>query len=481
MFNTLIKPAHTVYDLDDVLTIKGFSGDWIVQKMPKGKRMIVKKDGKSIEPMELPSKIKKALKERDFNFTVDSYLDNGVLNVVDLLVHKGDDLHFEPLEDRLNVLRTMYHSDDLVHFPMPKNCVTTDSDGLKRAAEDMGEANLLIRDATSTFMKDKEEHPKWVRYADTSISKQIPYPPLPEISTRAGTIILTYPSIIEPVFVSGSFDGNAMDIDKYESKMPTLIKHARTQEKLWGPVAIALLKEGGDGGGMVSSTTEGTHNPVHSAPLKRKRPRRIKSKKDKTLLLRAPEMLDDSGDRENVADMMRHARKVVTDSDEAKTSDELCTEVKGLTPKLIEVYGPEYGIERTEDGDKWTVNEAIDDDIAEKFAFPRMNRASPDGGAWAGMQADITAPRGPTELVDEDATTFGGDGDDDEEQPEAPRSFHIQVAGDMGQTEAVVDVEGERATIRYPKRTADEQMDEDEVKSDEIPDEIEEEPVTVDS
>ena len=51
----------------------------------------------------------------------------------------------------------------------------------------------------------------------------------------------------------------------------------------------------------------------------------------------------------------------------------------------------------------------------------------------------------------------------------------------MGQTEAVVDVEGERATIRYPKRTFDEQMDEDEVKSDEIPDDIEEEPVTVDS
>ena len=135
---------------------------------------------------------------------------------------------------------------------------------------------------------------------------------------------------------------------------------------------------------------------------------------------------------------------------------------------MIEVYGPEYGIERTEEGDKWTVNEAIDDDIIENFAFPRMNRASPDGGAWAGMQADVTAPRGPTELTDEDATTFGAETDNDsmEESERPPRPYHLRVRTDEElDGQAVIDVEMGRATVRYPLRSPQQQMDEDEIET----------------
>ena len=481
VFKTLTRPAHTVYGIDDLLTIKGFSGEWVVQKMPKGKRMFIKKENKRVDPLDLSSKIKKALKERKGDFTVDGYVDGDLLNVVDLLVHKGTDLHMEPLEDRLNALRTLYHSDEFVHFPMPTSCITTDEDGLNKAVESLGGAELLIRDATSTFMKEKETHPKWVHFASEEISKQVPYPPLPEVMVKGEQILLAYPGLLEPVFVSGTMNENGMDIEKYEG-MPTLIRHARTQTRIWGPVAIALLKEG-DGGGMVSSTTQGTHQAVHSAPVKRKRPKKRKKMKN-DLLVKAPELLDDSGEREKVGEMMVHARRHLTGDDEAKTSEELCTEVKGLTPKMIEVYGPEYGVERTENGDKWTVNEAIDDDIIENFAFPRMNRASPDGGAWSGMQADVTAPRGPTELVDDDATTFGAEGKDDEEVEKPPIAYHLQVRTDETlDGSATLDVEGERAIMRYPKRTPNQQKDEEEIvnehggASDDQPLDLEEPPM----
>ena len=77
VFGTLIEPAHTVYDLDDLSTIKGFSGEWIVQKMPKGKRMLVKKENKRVDPIDLPPKVKKSLKEREGDFTVDAYVADG--------------------------------------------------------------------------------------------------------------------------------------------------------------------------------------------------------------------------------------------------------------------------------------------------------------------------------------------------------------------------------------------------------------------
>lgn len=483
IFETMIKPAHTVYDLDDLSTIKGFSGDWVVQKMPEGKRMLIKKENKRVDPHDLPPKIKKALKEREGDFTIDAYVKGDMLNVVDLLVHKGTDLHMEPLEDRLNALRTLYHSDEHIHFPMPNSCITTDDIGLKKAVEELGGAGLLIRDATSTFIKGKEMHPKWVHFADEEIAKHTPYGPLPEVMVKGKDIVLEYPGLLKPVIVKGEFDGRySMSIDEYEGTT-TLIKHARTQLKLWGPVAIELLKEGAAaGGGTVSSTTAGTSSPMHSAPAKKKRPRkRVKMEED--LILRAPELLDDSGDREDTAEMMVHARKVLTTREEAMSSDELCTEVKGLTPKMIEVYGPEYGIERTEEGDKWTVNEAIDDDIIENFAFPRMNRASPDGGAWSGMQADITAPRGPTELTNDEATTFGAETDDDdmEEAERPPQPYHLQIRVDPElDGDATLDVEMGRAKLNYPLRSPQEQMIEEEIETkvnatdDVVDDEIEE-------
>ena len=146
----LITPAHVVKDIDDLTTLKGFSGDWIVQHKPSGDRMLIEKRGKSIEP-RVPNTISKDLKDMKGDFTLDAYLDDETLNVVDLLVHKGTDLSFEPLEDRINVLRTLYHSTDNIHFPAPSNCVNSDDEGLVKAIASFDRGEFLIRDATSTF------------------------------------------------------------------------------------------------------------------------------------------------------------------------------------------------------------------------------------------------------------------------------------------------------------------------------------------
>ena len=144
------------------------------------------------------------------------------------------------------------------------------------------------------------------------------------------------------------------------------------------------------------------------------------------------------------------------------TTEEMCDGVKGLSPKMLETYGPEYGVEE-KDG-KWTVNEAIDDDIVERFMYPRMNSASPDGGAWSGMQADLTAPRGPTELTEESGTTFadGRSVEEDEEREKTP-SLQMRIDRGLMGDEATLEVEGHRAVLRYPKRSLEEEQDEQEV------------------
>ena len=445
----LITPAHVVKDIDDLTTLKGFSGDWIVQHKPSGERMLIEKRGKSIEP-RVPNTVSKDLKDMKGDFTLDAYLDDETLNVVDLLVHKGTDLSFEPLEDRINVLRTLYHSTDNIHFPAPSNCVNSDDEGLVKAIASFDRGEFLIRDATSTFIKEKELHPKWVLFANDDISKSKIYPPLPEVMVKGNTVILEYPEILSPVKVMLAKDDDGIYIDTYEGQ-PHLVKQAQSQEVLWTPPVAFLLKEGGAGGGdgggggtgMVSSTTEGTYQPVHSVATKRKK---------RKLVEKAPAIIDDE-EEDSVHHMMGHVREAIDDAEESLSSEELEEKVEGLKHDHLLRFGGEYGIEQTEDN-KWTLNEAIDDDIAdttvvEKFAFPRMNRASSDGGAWSGMQADITAPMGATEITDENNTTFADPKNEDREADEIDiPNLKLDPSSEVEQPQ--IEFEGEKVIMRIP-------------------------------
>ena len=449
----LIEPAHIVKDLDDLETMKGFSGGWVVQKKPEGDRKLIKKEGKRLEP-SLPKEISKDLKSIKGDFTVDAYLNDGKLSVIDLLVHKGTDLSFEPLEDRINVLKTLYHSTDNVHFPAPSNCVFSDHDGLVKAIASFDKGEFLVRDSSSTFIKDKELHPKWILFANDEISKSKIYPPLPEISVMGSQIYLEYPEIVSIVKVDLGVDKNGTYIQGYEG-LSYLVKQARSQEDLWIPPVAFLLKEGGGGAagggvagattGAVMSTSEGTHSPVHSITRKKKK-RKIKE------IAKAPAVNDEETD--DIENMMRNVVSIIERGEKTLTSEELCEKVKGLKHDHLLRFGGEYGIERTEDG-SFTLNEAIDDDIADtpikKFKYPRMNAASADGGAWSGMQADITAPMGATEITEEENTTFGDPrmGQDDEREKEDIPQLEI-ISDDIEKPEIEIDEDG--AVMRVPPK-----------------------------
>lgn len=460
VFNkNLISPAHTVKAFDDLTELKGFSGDWVIQTKPLGSRMLIEKKGKTIEP-RLPNNIQKDLKGMKGDFTIDGYLNDKKLSVVDLLVHKGSDLSFEPLSDRINVLRTLYHSTDNIHFPAPSNCVFSDDEGLVKSIAGFDKGEFLVRDSYSTFIKDKELHPKWVLFVNDDISKTKIYPPLPELLVKGTDIILEYPEIISPVIVKTNTDENGIFVESYEG-LSYLVKQAQSQFDLWSAPAALVLKEGaaagvgggGEGTGMVSSTTEGTLQAIHSV-----NPRRKKKKK---IIQKAPAILEPNGEEDEIAHMMRHVSKIITEEEISLTSDQLEEKIDGLKEDHLLRFGNEYGIERTEDN-KWTVNQAVDDDIAdtpiEKFAFPRMNRASSDGGAWSGMQGDITAPTGATTIDDEENTTFGDpkEGrDDDQEKGNIPL---LNIFPDEELEKPQIEMNENGAVMRFPKKEKKEKI-----------------------
>jgi hypothetical protein len=299
-------------------------------------------------------------------------------------------------------------------------------------------------------MKEKEVHPKWITYAKESISKSF-YPPMPELIVDMQKITLCYPSILDPVIVKGSFIDNQFKIDKFEGN-EAMFQKAYNDMPLWGSIAVNILKE------AVMSSTSGTYNPVHSS-MKKKRPRKLKLVKETTV--KAPSIIGEDEKGHNVGDIMQHVRNAIREDDTAKTTKQLLQSVKGLTTKMLEMYHGEYGIERTPDGKRWTVNEAIDDDVIENM-FPRMNRISPDGGAYPGLEGDITAPRGPTKLLEDSATTFY-DPRINETTEKIPMK-HLQVK-DTEEEDVTLDVENGRATLRMPQKTKQQLADEEEVEA----------------
>jgi len=452
VFTKTIEPAHTVKDINDMEHLKGFSGDWVVQKKPKGKHLLVERKGRKMKPTNLPEDVKKSLGEIKGDFVFDGYLSGNVLHVVDLLLHKGTDMHMEPLEDRVNALRTMYNTTENVHFPSPSNCNNSDDDGLIKTIASMKGDDLLVRDAKSTFMKGKDIHPKWVLLAQDEVTKSsMPYP-LPEIDLREDALMLHYPAIYDPVVVKMNSDDNGIYIESYDG-MPHLVKNAKEQVSLWGPVVASIIKEGGgggaggggagaaapSGGGTLTSSTPGTYNATHSIrPMRRRKKKKI---------MKAPEVNDE--DTDDISHIMSSIRRFIDNENRSLTPKEIMAEFPKVTEDMLDKFANEYGIERAEDG-KWTLNEAIDDDIIENFAFPRMNRASADGGAWSGMQADITAPTGPTQVTDEENTTFGNprQGEFDERDPLEFKPMQMRVMTEDGPV--VIRFQGETAIVEIP-------------------------------
>jgi len=172
-----IKSMHRIFSLDDLSRLRGFSGDWVVSIWPKGRRLIIKRKGSHMsardaqgENVHIEGEIRASLRESyDYSFIIDAIeKENGDLFVVDVLEAKGEDTHNEPLRKRIRHLRAEFKSTERVTFPAPINMRRTDDEGLDTAIGELrkeGENEILLRDASGTYMKGESRHPKWVLFS----------------------------------------------------------------------------------------------------------------------------------------------------------------------------------------------------------------------------------------------------------------------------------------------------------------------------
>lgn len=451
VFEKVIVPAHTVYDFSSIDDLRGFTGDWVVQKKPEGKRIFVQKKGGHIKAsngkgrdVSLPKKVKEGIRKQEGDCTFDGVLKDGKFRAIDLLVHKGDDIHMEKLEDRLTILRTLYETDEGVSFPMPADCKFSDREGLRSNMDALG-GELWLRDSTSTFMKGKEAHHKWVHYAPDGDGVKKMYGPFPSVSIRNDRMVLEYPGHPAPLVVKGEWDGEGFDYQGFEKGSRPLLIHAERQVNVWGPVGVHLLKY---------EISEITPYPPFI-------------KTASSTLFKAA-LLDTDGKANPVEEILTHARKHLTSGDEALTPAELKANIKGLTDEMLEQFGGEYGLELADNG-KWTVNQAIDDDMmGEKAISSPIARisGSVQGGGWAGMMDAYTAPRGPTELLDDEATPFFDPMQPDDTQLEGmPQHIKIHTKDGAGEEiDGELTLEGNTATLRYPQMTEQEAKEEQRIK-----------------
>lgn len=442
VFETSIVPAHTIYKLTDIDELRGFSGDFVVQKKPEGKRLFVEKKGSKVtakdkkgKEVKLPDLVKEGVREQMGDFMFDAFLKGKHLRAVDLLVHRSEDIHMDALEDRLQILRTMYHTNDNISFPMPLDTKFTDQEGLVKNSDAIG-GDLWIRDAQSTFAKGKKAHHLWVLYTPSQ-DGLVKGTTLPYVSNDGQNILLEYPGHRSPLVVKGEWVDNAFNVLSIEPSSP-LARHAEKQIGVWGSVGVHLLKMG---------QRESSLYPPSFVT------------KDTFTFTRA-DLLEPDGDVNDVSATMKLARRVIMNSDKSFPTDELTAKVEGLTSRMLDKYAGEYGLERTEEGE-WTVNEAIDDDTVET----KEGVGSPKLGLFGGQMDLLTAPRGPTSLVDDEGIPmFDPNGMAADEPVNLPNHIKVQTTDGKGESiEGELDIEEGRAIMRVPPKTNVEEAEENDV------------------
>ena len=239
--------------------------------------------------------------------------------------------------------------------------------------------------------------------------------------------------------VKGEWVDNAFNVLSIEPSSP-LARHAEKQIGVWGSVGVHLLKMGQ------------RELSLYPPPF---------VSKDTFTFTRA-DFLDPDGDINDVSATMRLARRVIMNSDKSFATDELTAKVEGLTSRMLDKYAGEYGLERTEEGE-WTVNEAIDDDTVETKENEGVG--SPKFGLFPGQMDLLTAPRGPTSLVDDEGIPmFNPNGMAADEPVNLPNHIKVQTTDGKGESiEGELDIEEGRAVMRVPPKTNVEEAEENDV------------------
>ena len=164
-----ILPMHRIFNVDDLDSLRGFTGEWVVTSWPKGERIMLTRKGDNFtaqttlnEKIEVPKQVQKdAKKSSEKDFVLDGMLHKKRFYVIDVLKVEDDDIHEMKATERVRLLRATFEPHEHFQPPSPSTLRTTDDDGLEDAIAEL-EQPILLRDAQSTYMRGELRHPKWV-------------------------------------------------------------------------------------------------------------------------------------------------------------------------------------------------------------------------------------------------------------------------------------------------------------------------------
>ena len=168
-----IKSMHRIFDLDDLKHLRGFSGDWIASHIPSGEPVILQKKGKRVKAYNAEMKLVELAdcceedipKVNDKDFVVHAIVGDKMVYFVDLLEAGDEKTHNMPAKDRVRHLRAQFESTETVKMPEPYNTKRSDDAGLAEAVSllrDEAPSDILLRDASATYMRGEIRHPKWI-------------------------------------------------------------------------------------------------------------------------------------------------------------------------------------------------------------------------------------------------------------------------------------------------------------------------------
>jgi hypothetical protein len=168
-----IKSMHRIFDLEDLKHLRGFSGDWVASHIPQGEPITLQKKGERVKAynadmklVELTDEMKDEMsKVNDKDFVVHAVIDEEKIYFIDLLEAADEKTHNMPAKDRVRHLRAHFESSEHIKMPEPYNTKRADDEGLEEAVHLLREespSDILLRDASTTYMRGEIRHPKWV-------------------------------------------------------------------------------------------------------------------------------------------------------------------------------------------------------------------------------------------------------------------------------------------------------------------------------
>tara|TARA_B100000131_G_scaffold321699_1_gene373325 strand:+ start:8422 stop:10935 length:2514 start_codon:yes stop_codon:yes gene_type:complete len=198
------KPMYRIFEVKDIESLKGFTGEWLVQEKYDGIRIQIHKDKESVKifsynQKDITNKCKEAVKELKKKKYGDMILDAELIlydndeplhradtiahlfkdkyedatlkvKVFDIMNHESKSLLDTPLRERINVLWYQFtqHSSDAVSFPSKKNTRLADSlSEIEKYSKDIMESKtsegVVIKDLESTYYIGTKKNPKWIK------------------------------------------------------------------------------------------------------------------------------------------------------------------------------------------------------------------------------------------------------------------------------------------------------------------------------